>query len=99
MNGPRPELPGRIQVGPCWRDHMEGKAPRVTWRETEEAQAEARDQLWARGEGLPALSSSHGGGKMGPRHCSGLGKNAEKRQEAGGLSHKVLEQLVCLSKS
>ena len=24
---------------------------------------------------------------------------AEKRQEAGGLSHKVLEQLVCLSKS
>lgn len=72
MNGPRPELPGRIQVGPCWRDHVEGKAPRVTWRETEEAQAEARDQLWAGGGGLPAPSCSHGGGRWGPGTARGL---------------------------
>lgn len=60
-NGPQPELPGRIQVGPCWRGRAEGKAPRMTWRKLRKhrPQPEARS---GPGRGLPPPSSSHGGG-------------------------------------
>lgn len=70
-NGPQPELPGRIQVGPCWRGRAEGKAPRMTWRETEEAQAAAGGPLWA-GAGAASTLLLPWQGGAGPRRRSGL---------------------------
>ena len=97
MNGPHPEPPSRIQVGPCWGGHVEGKTPRMTWREAEEVQAEARGQLRAGGGGLPAPPPPMAGG-AGLRPCSGLDRQLLRSHRMLVASPQVLEQPVWVSK-
>ena len=72
MSGPRPELPGRIQAGPCWRDHMGAKAPRATRRESEEAEAEAEISSGPAARGCPHCPPPTVGGRRGPGTARGL---------------------------
>lgn len=78
---------------------MGAKAPRATRRESEEAEAEAEISSGQRRGAARTVLLPRWGEDGAPALLGAWQSAAEKRQEAGGLSHKVLEQLVCLSKS
>ena len=69
----------------------------MTWREAEEAQPEAGDQLRAGGRGAARPSSVHGGG-AGPRPCSGLDRQLLRSHQMLVASPHALGQPVCVSK-